>query len=171
MTHYTSEPWEQPLEGPQNIDDLAVPLKRHQLCAAYPGFRRAERFIRGLRLPQRALRVGLHTRWQLAARSSLLLDLHALPEGDVVFDRLGGGFRFRVVPGRIGIALAVYLNVVVAGQAFPRAGGVLVARAEEFRPDGVGREVLVSLDFDGAVALCQNCVFPDCFCHDSRLDS
>jgi N-dimethylarginine dimethylaminohydrolase len=43
-------------------------------------------------------------------------------------------------------------------------------RLEKLLVDCVRREVLVSLDFDGAIALCENCAFPNGFCHETTLD-
>jgi N-dimethylarginine dimethylaminohydrolase len=47
---------------------------------------------------------------------------------------------------------------------------VLLTGLEMLLPDCLGWEVLVAFDLDRQIALCENDVLPDCFCHDTHLD-
>jgi N-dimethylarginine dimethylaminohydrolase len=101
----------------------------------------------------------------------LFFDVHALPERYISFNLLRCLLRFRVVPGGPGVPLPVDLDVVVTRGTFPGTHRVLVARLEVFVVDRIGGEILIAFDFDGLLALSENCAFPGCFCHDARLDS
>src|SRR5579872_4982112 len=60
---------------------------------------------------------------------NLPLHLHAAPEGDISLNFLGFGFWFGIEPGRIGIAFAVNIHLLVAGGAFQgENGGGLAGR-------------------------------------------
>jgi hypothetical protein len=76
-----------------------------------------------------------------------------------------------LLPGGIRIPLPIKFQIVVAGLALPPTGGGVSARHEELTLHRIGRELLVSLDFDGLIALGDDGAFPHCFCHNSRLDS
>src|SRR5262249_14251566 len=65
-----------------------------------------------------------------AFRSRSGRDLHALPERDVTRDVLRRRQRRRVVPGRVGVHLAVHLDAVVTRRALPVALRVRAALLE-----------------------------------------
>lgn len=101
----------------------------------------------------------------------LLLDVHALPERYISFNLTGGRLGLGIVPGGAIVPFSVDLDVVVTRCTFPGADRVLVARLEVFVVDRIGGEILIAFDFDGLIALSENCAFPHCFCHDAHLDS
>src|SRR5262249_46077630 len=101
----------------------------------------------------------------------LILDPHAFPESHIILDFVRCGLGLRIEPGCVRIALAVDVEVVIARQSFPWTCGVLITWLKVLAPDCVGWKVLVAFDLDRFVALCQDRIFPDCFCHNSQLDS
>ena len=101
----------------------------------------------------------------------LLLNVHAPPERDVILDLRSGRFRFRIEPCRTRVPFAIYFKIVIAGCALPDANRMVVTRLKIFGTDRVRRKIVIALDFNCLIALCQNYAFPDCFCHDGSLDS
>src|SRR5271155_3499825 len=99
------------------------------------------------------------------AQPGLELDAHAFPKRDVVLDLRGGGFGFGVIPGSVGIALAVYFHVAIACGSLPWANGMSVARSKELRAHGVGRKILIPFDHHGPVALGERRSVPRGFGH------
>src|SRR5213592_3942265 len=87
-----------------------------------------------------------------ASRHSLGLHLDAFPEGDIASDVLGRVLGRWVIPGGVLVDLAVYLHVVVAGLALPRAGRVRCAGLEMLPFDGIRREVVIAFDDDAGLA-------------------
>src|SRR4051812_23266286 len=88
-------------------------------------------------------------------------DLHPAPERDAVADLLGRLLGGGVVPGRVGVALAVDDDVEVARLALPGARRLLVGALEVLLAQRLAGEVVVALDDDGVVALGQDGVVPD----------
>jgi hypothetical protein len=95
----------------------------------------------------------------------LVLDFDTLPEGDVTRDLLSGIFGRRIIPGRVVVGGAIDLNVVVARQPLPVAGGVHITGAEILALDRVGWEVVIAFDHDGLITLGEDCAVPNCLCH------
>src|SRR4051812_42265824 len=96
-------------------------------------------------------------------KAGLRDDLDPVPEGHVpgdLFRRLLGG---RVVPRRVGVDRAAYVERVIARLALPAAVSVRRARGEELPADRRWREVVVPLDHDGRVALGHHLAVPDRF--------
>src|SRR5471032_161331 len=77
------------------------------------------------------------------ADSAMASALHvdAAPEGDVIFDLLGGVGRRRVVPRRVVVDLAVHGHAVVAGLALPRTDAGVVAGLQVLAPERRRQEV------------------------------
>ena len=86
-------------------------------------------------------------------RRSSSADAHPAPEGDVVLDVGSSSARRRVVEGSTLVALAVDLDVVVAGNTLPCACGVPRRVDEILTVDGLAREVVVPFDDDRFVTL------------------
>ena len=82
----------------------------------------------------------------------LALDLDPAPEGDVVFNIVGGCLGGRVIPGGVFVFLPINLDGVVAGRAFPGAGGMMIAFLEIFTLNGVGGEIMIAFNYDGVIA-------------------
>src|ERR687895_977492 len=87
---------------------------------------------------------------------------HAAPEGEVVADGRGGGQGLGVLPGGGLVPSLANHRGVVARSALPRAGRAPAARLEVAPVDILGREVVVALDHDRAVALREHRTVPDC---------
>src|SRR5947209_6583795 len=100
-----------------------------------------------------------------------LADLDALPEGDVAFDISGVGLGLRVVPRRVAVCLIADNNVVIAGRTFPGAYGVCLRWLEVLVIDAVSREVMITFDDDGVIALRKDGVIPGCFHKISRRNT
>ena len=83
-----------------------------------------------------------------------LLHLHAFPKGDVAFNIFSRVFGFGIVPGGVFVRLSIDRDGIIAGYAFPGTGGVGAAVLEILLVNGVGGEVVVTFDYDGAIALC-----------------
>jgi hypothetical protein len=96
---------------------------------------------------------------------TLNLNLNTTPEGNIASNIFGGFFGFGVVPGGIAVGLAIDDNVVIAGDAFPAAGGVGAAGLEIVHVDAVGWEVLVAFDDFAAITLSNYDAVPSCFGH------
>lgn len=75
----------------------------------------------------------------------------------------GSGFRLGIIPGCVSVPLVLDFDVVVAGLAFPPAGGVGGAVAEIFAAEAAGGEVMVAFDDDGIVALGEGDIVPGGF--------
>src|ERR1044071_21036 len=93
-------------------------------------------------------------------RQRLIPDLYAPPERNVVLDLLGGFFGLGIIPRGILIGVITNSDMIVAGKAFPRAGGVFLALLKVLFFDRIGREVMIPLDHDGLIRLSQYRVFP-----------
>jgi len=92
----------------------------------------------------------------------LRANVDAAPERDVVLDLRRGVLGLRVGPGGIRVRVAVDVDRQVVGLALPRADGSLRARRDELFTDRVSREVMVSLDDDGPLAVGDDGLVPDC---------
>jgi len=102
-------------------------------------------------------------------RDDSRLDLHALPEGDAIADLVGLGLGIGVVPGRIGMQLAVDQQREIARRALPGAGGLVIAEGHMVAVERIHREVVVAFDEHGVVALGDRDAVPGCFHVPSRL--
>src|SRR5687767_3639926 len=104
------------------------------------------------------------TKDQRPKTKNLLLGyFDSFPECHMAFDLLRLGFYFRVVPCGIRVCLAVDDDVVITRGALPSADGVSFTRLEEFGVDRIFRKVVITLDDDRVVAVCQRFIIPDCF--------
>src|SRR6267154_269155 len=92
-------------------------------------------------------------------------DAHAFPESNAVLDFSSGGFRFWVIPRGVFVLHAADADMVVMSSSLPRTDGSVLARPEEFRLNGIGREVLVALNNDRGVAFSDDFAAPRCFRH------
>src|SRR5581483_11157634 len=102
-------------------------------------------------------------------RPYLLAYLHASPEGDVILDVLGFVvLGAGIVPGCVGIVLAVYTHGVIAGFALPASSSVGLRLDQVLALDRVRREVLVAFHLDGAIGLGEHGAVPNCFRHASN---
>src|SRR5258706_2504471 len=108
---------------------------------------------------------------QSKALSSLLLDVHALPERDVSLDLLRRRLRLGIEPRSPGVSLAFDFNVVITRRALPRTHRMRIARLKIFLPDRVRREILIAFYLYSHPAFGQYRAFPRCFCHNARIDS
>src|SRR5690606_39885629 len=70
--------------------------------------------------------------------------------------------RFRVIPGRILIALTIHHNRKVTGHPLPAADRVVLARLEVPLHNRLARKVMIALDDHGIVALRNDLAVPDC---------
>src|SRR5271155_4136339 len=70
-------------------------------------------------LRSRLLLFGTCHKSRNIAQPGLELDAHAFPKRDVVLDLRGSGFGFGVIPGSVGIALAVYFPVAKLWGSLP----------------------------------------------------
>ena len=91
--------------------------------------------------------------------------LYTPPKCNIILDLPGSLLWGGIVPGRVFVLLAIYLNRIVAGQAFPRAGRVRIAPLKILALDRIGREVLVPLDDDAVIAFSECNAVPGCFRH------
>jgi hypothetical protein len=64
---------------------------------------------------------------------------------------LGFGFGVGVVPHRVGVDIAVHIQRVVAGLAFPCATGFVVAEGDVLLVERTLGKVVVAFDQDGVV--------------------
>src|SRR5664279_3198451 len=55
-------------------------------------------------------------------QSKLLLDFNAAPEGNVILDVTGSWLWIGIIPGSVGVLLAVNQQAVIARLSLPRAG-------------------------------------------------
>jgi hypothetical protein len=91
--------------------------------------------------------------------------LYTPPKRNIILDLPGSLLWGGIVPGGVFVLLAIYLNRIVAGQAFPRAGCVRIAPLKILVLDRIGREVLVPLyDYTG-IAFSECDAVPGCFGH------
>lgn len=90
-------------------------------------------------------------------------DLDASPERQATGDLLGGVFRARVVPCRIGVFGAGNAQAVIVGGAFPRTDRGLVAGLQEGLIDRGQRKVVIAFDNDRVIGFRDYFVIPDCF--------
>src|SRR5437764_10496007 len=87
-------------------------------------------------------------------------DLHAAPEGDVLFYLPCRVLRLRVVPSSIFVRLAADDHVVITRRPLPGADRVRLALAQVLAPHRLRREVVIALDHNRVVALRQHCAVP-----------
>src|SRR6185369_11237822 len=90
----------------------------------------------------------------------LLLCFHSVPEGDVVLDLVGSGFRFGIIPGSVLICFAIDHHVVIARSAFPGTDGMRTALLKKLSVDSFGRKIMIPLNDNGFVALSENGAVP-----------
>src|SRR6202034_366400 len=91
--------------------------------------------------------------------------LHALPERYVVLDLRRGRLRIGVIPGSVGIALAVHFNIMVARRSLPRANALRLAGPQILGVHRARGKILVPFDCDGLVAFRQHRAIPRGFGH------
>jgi hypothetical protein len=102
---------------------------------------------------------------ELADLFRLYFYLYTPPKRNIILDLPGSLLWGGIVPGGVFVLLAIYLNRIVAGQAFPRAGCVRIAPLKILVLDRIGREVLVPLyDYTG-IAFSECDAVPGCFGH------
>jgi hypothetical protein len=94
-----------------------------------------------------------------------LLDRNALPERHSIPNLTGRRLRFRVIPRRIFVPLAIDHHVVIAGRPLPRTYRLRRTRLKKFLANRVPRKILVPFHLDALIALRQHDVFPSCFSH------
>src|SRR5258705_2703147 len=95
---------------------------------------------------------------------------YAFPEGDVVLDFGGGGFRLRVIPRGVFVFHALDFESVIMRRALPGAFAGVLAGLKKFLLHGARRKILISFHYDAAIAVRDNFSRPCCFCHfDSPL--
>jgi hypothetical protein len=99
----------------------------------------------------------------------LALDLDPVPESDVPRNLPGRVFRMGIVPGGIGVFLAINRDGVITGLTLPRTGSVGAAVLEIVETHALGWEVMVVFDDDGLVALSEHGTIPNCFHGKSEL--
>lgn len=81
----------------------------------------------------------------------------------MVFDAFGKFRSLRIVPGCIRILIAIHLQRIITGNAFPWAGRMRVARLKIFLSDAIMREVVISFYDNSIIAFCDYLVVPNCF--------
>jgi hypothetical protein len=86
-----------------------------------------------------------------------------MPKGDAVLDLRGGRFRLRVIPRSIAIELAVNDDIVVTRLTLPGTHRVTVAWLQIFAADRIAGKVMITLDDNCIVALCNYRVVPGGF--------
>ena len=93
-------------------------------------------------------------------RRELIANLYSAPERNVVLDRLGRLFWLGIIPSGVLVGAVPDSDVVVARQAFPRAGTMLLALLEILFLDRTWRKIMVPLDDNRFVAFSEYCVLP-----------
>src|SRR6185295_10740241 len=97
--------------------------------------------------------------------SVALADRDAFPEGDPVPDPGGGGLGVRIIPSGVAIFGAVHLEMVIMGNALPRADRRRVAVAKQRGIDRVAREIMIAFDDQRVVAVGDRGAVPSRFHH------
>src|SRR5713226_10130634 len=98
-------------------------------------------------------------------RTTLWFDFHSVPKRDVVFDALGQPGGSRIIPSGVVIAHPIHLDIVVAGEPFPKTERVGTRRLQVLTVDRVGGKVVVSLNYMAVIAFSQNHTIPTRSCH------
>lgn len=95
----------------------------------------------------------------------LFFDFHATPEGDKALDFASSRFGIRVVPGCIGIVLAVDQEAHVASLTFPGTRGSGAAGAKKFTFEARVGEVDIAFNGLCHIAFGDHLAIPNCSCH------
>ena len=96
-------------------------------------------------------------------KASSVHDLDSLPKGIVAANFLSGRLWVRVIPARVDIRLRIGDDSLIIGDAFPRAGRMVIARFEELTLDALRREIMIPLNDASRVALGDDDIVPNCF--------
>src|SRR3546814_9461758 len=88
-------------------------------------------------------------------------DLDAFPEGDAILDRRRRLLGIAIIPGGVGVHLPAHGDMMIMGDAFPRAQARRRALREHTGIDRRAWEIMIALDHDRVVAVGDHRAVPD----------
>jgi len=92
--------------------------------------------------------------------AGLRADLHTLPERDPAANLVCRRFRISVIPGGVGVVLAIHQQRVVIRRALPWANGGCGAVLQKFPLHRIRGEIVVSFHHDGVVRFGNHLMIP-----------